>query len=77
MKQTFKGLALGIVLSIGFSFILSATNHAEWFNSKAPLSDSSNLKGIRENLARIGDLLERLVEIQEERHSSSSKDSEQ
>jgi hypothetical protein len=77
MKQTMKGLALGIVLTAGLSFLLSPTHYAEWFNSRAPLSDSSNLKGIRSNLARIADLLERLVVLEEERYPSSSPSTEE
>jgi len=66
MKQTIKGMALGIVMTVVAGALIGGTAHAEWFNSRAPGSDSSTLKSIASSLQGIERQLGELVEVQKE-----------
>jgi hypothetical protein len=48
-------------------------SHAEWFNSKAPESDSSNLRAIRYHLEDISGSLKEMVSIQRQMLEKSDK----
>ena len=52
MNQTIKGMILGTVMTVASLLLISSVSHAEWFNSRAPLSDSSTLKRVAEALEK-------------------------
>lgn len=64
MNQTIKGMFFGVVASLVISALWTGKAYAEWFNSKAPESDSSNLRAIRYSLEDISQTLKELVEVQ-------------
>ncbi len=66
MAQTIRGLILGIVLSLMGTMVYNGTSHAEWFNSRAPESDSSNLKQLRYSSEEISASLKELVQVQKQ-----------
>ncbi len=73
MNQTIKGLGLGIFLALILMALVPKVSHAEWFNSKAPESDSSNLRAIRYHLEDISGSLKEMVSIQRQMLEKSDK----
>jgi hypothetical protein len=67
MKQTLKGMFAGMLMALALiSFYNVSVLHAEWYNSRAPDSDSSNLRSLKNGIERIADELGELVAIQKE-----------
>ena len=66
MKQTIKGMILGTAMTVASLLLISSVSHAEWFNSRAPLSDSSTLKRIAVALEQIAVNTEKISELQEQ-----------
>ena len=66
MNQTIKGMILGTSMTVASLLIISSVSHAEWFNSRAPLSDSSTLKRIAVALEQIAVNTEKISELQEQ-----------
>jgi len=67
MNQTVKGILLALVLGTIWGTVFGNYVHAEWFNSKSPYSDSSNLKAIRDSLEELNRHMADLVEIHREK----------
>lgn len=67
MGQIIKGILLCFVLVSLWGIFSGDKTYAEWFNSKSPYSDSSNLRAIRENLEELNRHVADLVEIERER----------
>tara|TARA_Y100000589_G_scaffold153777_1_gene146475 strand:+ start:797 stop:1024 length:228 start_codon:yes stop_codon:yes gene_type:complete len=65
MHQTLKGMVLGTLMTVFSLLVVSNVSHAEWFNSRAPLSDSSTLKRVATALEQIALNTEKLAELQE------------
>ena len=66
MNQTIKGMILGTAMTVASLLLISSVSHAEWFNSRAPLSDSSTLKRIAVALEQIAINTEKISELQEQ-----------
>ena len=66
MNQTIKGMILGTAMTVASLLLISSVSHAEWFNSRAPLSDSSTLKRIAVALEQIAVNTEKISELQEQ-----------
>lgn len=66
MNQTIKGMILGTVMTVASLLLISSVSHAEWFNSRAPLSDSSTLKRVAEALEKIAINTNKIAELQEQ-----------
>ncbi len=66
MNQTIKGMILGTVMTVASLLLISSVSHAEWFNSRAPLSDSSTLKRVAEALEKIAINTDKIAELQEQ-----------
>ena len=66
MNQTIKGMILGAVMTVASLLLISSESHAEWFNSRAPLSDSSTLKRVAEALEKIAINTNKIAELQEQ-----------
>ena len=66
MNQTIKGMILGTVMTVASLLIISSVSHAEWFNSRAPLSDSSTLRRVATALEKIAINTDKLVELQDQ-----------
>ena len=65
MNQTIKGMILGTLMTFVSLLAISSVSHAEWFNSRAPLSDSSTLRRVATALEKIAVNTEKLAELQE------------
>tara|TARA_Y100000589_G_C27136799_1_gene622930 strand:+ start:1270 stop:1497 length:228 start_codon:yes stop_codon:yes gene_type:complete len=65
MNQTIKGMILGTLMAFVSLLVISSVSHAEWFNSRAPLSDSSTLRRVATALEKIAVNTEKLAELQE------------
>ncbi len=65
MNQTIKGMILGTLMTFVSLLVISSVSHAEWFNSRAPLSDSSTLRRVASALEKIAVNTEKLAELQE------------
>ena len=66
MNQTIKGMILGTAMTVASLLLISSVSHAEWFNSRAPLSDSSTLKRIAVALEQIAGKHRENFELQEQ-----------
>jgi len=66
MNQTIKGMILGTVMTVASLLLISSVSHAEWFNSRAPLSDSSTLKRVAEALEKIALNTDKIAKLQEQ-----------
>ena len=66
MYQTSKGMILGVTITLVSLLVISSVSHAEWFNSRAPLSDSSTLRRVATALEKIAENTEKLTELQEQ-----------
>ena len=66
MNQTIKGMILGTAMTVASLLLISSVSHAEWFNSRAPLSDSSTLKRIAVALEQIAVNTEKISDLQEQ-----------
>ncbi|MBW7875640.1 MAG: hypothetical protein H3C47_06615 [Candidatus Cloacimonetes bacterium] len=73
MNQTIKGICLGVLLGLVALALFPKVSHAEWFNSKAPESDSSNLRAIRYHLEDIASSLKEIASIQRQMLDKADK----